>query len=159
MAPAGFRHGVVAHRLAVLLETVLAASAHRTGEITAAETGFRIARDPDTVRAPDLAYVSADRLPAEDGWDGFLDAVPDLVVEVVSPSDRAGDVLDKAASWLAAGTAVVWVVYPRQRTVAVHRPDGVVTLVGPTGVLDGTAVLPGLHIDVADVFPARGTAG
>jgi Uma2 family endonuclease len=97
---------------------------HRLGRVTG-EGGYRISRDPDTVRAPDAAWIAFDRLP--DGAfpaEGYPDAAPNLAVEVMSARDRDIDVADKVAGWLAAGTERVWVVRPRQRSVTVHRPNG-----------------------------------
>lgn len=119
------------------------------GDVLGAETGFRIARDPDTVLAPDLAFVSTGRIPADPTERAFLDLVPDLVVEVISPSDRAGEVAEKVGQWLSVGVRLVWVVYPQQRFVAVHTSAGVVH---ERDVLTGGDVLPDLRIDVADLL-------
>ncbi len=150
MTPAGFRDGRIAVRVAARLDAHVEQRA--LGVVVAAETGFRIARSPDTVRAPDAAFVAEHRLPPVEEQHGFLDLAPDLVVEVVSPSDRAGDVLAKAQDWLAAGVQIVWVVHPAQRLVVVHAADGSVLHVGADGELDGGAVLPGLHLPVAELF-------
>lgn len=93
MAPAGGRHGRIASRIDRRVGSFV--EQNNPGEVFAAETGFRLARNPDTVRAPDVAFVSRDRLPAKDLMVGFPDLVPDLVVEVVSPSDSAGAVKAK----------------------------------------------------------------
>lgn len=150
MAPAGFAHGRTAMRLGARIGThVEAASA---GVVVAAETGFRIARDPDTVRPPDAAFIAAEQVPSDVEQRGFPDVVPDLVVEVVSPSDRAGEVLEKALEWVRAGVRLVWVVYPAQRLVVVHAADGSVTQVRAGDALDGADVLPGLKIAIDDLF-------
>lgn len=149
-SPGGFEHGVIALNIAADLRRFV--RTHRRGVVVAAETGFRLHRDPDTVRAADAAFVASDRLPPPADRRRFLDLAPDLVVEVVSPSDRAAEVVEKALSWLAAGTSLVWVVYPSQRLVAVHSTDGSVVHVGSEGVLDGSPVLPGLALPVADLF-------
>lgn len=150
MSPAGFDHGVIALNVAADLRRFV--RAHRLGLVVAAETGFRLSRDPDTVRAPDAAFVRSDRLPPRQDRQRFLDLAPDLAVEVVSPSDRASEVVEKALSWLAAGTSLVWVVYPSQQLVAVHSAGGIVVHVDRAGVLDGASVLPGLSLPVADLF-------
>lgn len=100
MAPAGFQHGDVAARIGARLWQY--AHDHDLGSVVAAETGFLLSRGPDTVRAPDAAFVSRHRLPPEDDHTGFLALAPDLVVEIVSPGDRAGDVAGKVSGWLAA---------------------------------------------------------
>ncbi len=150
MAPAGFDHGRVALRIGARLDEHVRVEG--LGAVVAAETGFRLSRSPDTVRAPDAAFVAAHRLPPRQEQQRFLDLAPDLAVEVVSPSDRAADVTEKALAWLAAGTSLVWVVYPSQRLVAVYSADGAVTHVREGGALGGEQVLPGLRLDVADVF-------
>ncbi len=151
MAPAGFRHGRVAARMARRLDEFV--QARQCGAVAGAETGFRLSRQPDTVRAPDVSFIAAHRLPSdEDTLDGFLELAPDLVVEVVSPSDRATDVTEKALAWLAAGVALAWIVYPRQRLIAVYTPGGAVVHVGEGEELDGGEVLPGLRLPIADLF-------
>ncbi len=150
MAPAGFRHGAIAGAAAQFLRDF--ASKHDLGVVLGAETGFRLARDPDTVLAPDAAFVRRDRLPPPDQRAGFPDLAPDLVVEVVSPSDRADQVNEKVVSYLDAGVPLVWVVYPDTRTVAVHAPDGTVRLMREADELDGGDVLPGMRLPVADLL-------
>jgi Uma2 family endonuclease len=148
MAPAGFDHGRVALRIgARILDHV---EQQLLGEVLAAETGFVLARGPDTVRAPDVAFVAAERVPAETR--GFAELAPDLVVEVVSPSDRASEVSSKAAMWLDAGVRLVWVVDPQARLAAVHHPGGLVTVLRADGVLDGEDVLPGFRLPLSTVF-------
>lgn len=149
MPPAGFEHGAVSVESAAAVRDYV--REHRLGRVVGAETGFRIGRDPDTVRAPDVAFVRADRLPPRSQWGRFLDLAPDLAVEVVSPSDRMPDVGQKAQEWLAAGTQVVWVLLPELQAVDVHTSDGTIRL-GPGDLLDGGAVLPGFAVTVADLF-------
>ena len=149
-APAGFGHGRVALNAGAVLREFVRARA--SGVVVAAETGFRLRRDPDTVQAPDAAFVAADRLPDPEDQRGFLELAPDLVVEVVSPSDRAEDVVQMARSWLAAGSRLVWVAHPQLRLVVVHRPDGTATEVPVDGRLDGADVLPGFDVAVAELF-------
>jgi Uma2 family endonuclease len=147
--PAGAEHGRVAARITARL--VDHAEEHGLGEAYGAETGFVLHRGPDTVRAPDVAFVAADRLPPEPE-PGFGRIVPDLVVEVVSPSDRASEVASKAAMWLDAGVRLVWVVDPQARLAAVHHPGGLVTVLRADGVLDGEDVLPGFRLPLSTVF-------
>lgn len=150
MAPAGFEHGEVAARVGALLRRH--ADDHGLGTVVAAETGFLLSRDPDTVRAPDAAFVSLDRLPPAEQRSGFLALAPDLVVEVVSPSDRADDVAEKVTAWLAVGSRMVWAVYPSQHLVVTHHPDGSAQLLGVDDVIDGEDVLPGLRAPVSSLF-------
>jgi Uma2 family endonuclease len=149
MSPAGFDHGRLALRIgARILDHV---EQHGLGEVLAAETGFVLRRAPDTVRAPDVAFVAADRVAAGAGR-AFAELAPDLVVEVVSPSDRASEVAAKAAMWLDAGVRLVWVVDPQARLAAVHHPGGLVTVLREDGALDGEDVLPGFRLPLAPLF-------
>src|SRR5690348_15764448 len=137
--PAGFLHG----RVALNLGAELRAYANHTDAcaVLAAETGFKLFTDPDTVRAPDGAFVAKGREPADAA--GFAALAPDLVVEVLSPDDRPGEVLAKVADWLSAGARLVWVVDPVRRVARVYRQDGSESIVTAEGALDGEDVLPG----------------
>lgn len=150
MTPAGYGHGRVAAR--ALGRLLVFVEDRGLGEVLTAETGFVLRRGPDTVRAPDVAFVRTERVPADDDQAGYAELAPDLVVEVVSPSDRAGQVTDKALAWLDAGVRLVWVVYPESQTVAVHHPAGVVTMLRGDAVLDGGDVLPGFALPLPDLF-------
>ena len=150
MTPAGNVHGKIAALVtASLVQHVLV---NRLGSVYAAETGFRLASDPDTVRAPDAAFVSQARLDAVGSVAGYWPGAPDLAVEVVSPGDRSGEVAEKVAAWLAAGTQMVVVVEPPQRMVVVHRADGVTRTLREGDVLEGGAVVPGWKVPVASLF-------
>lgn len=150
MTPAGNEHGRIAALVtASLVQHVLV---NRLGSVYAAETGFRLASDPDTVRAPDAAFVSQARLDAVGSVAGYWPGAPDLAVEVVSPGDRYGEVAEKVAAWLAAGTQMVVVVEPPPRTVVVHRADGVTRTLREGDVLEGGAVVPGWKVPVAELF-------
>ena len=149
-APAGFEHGIIGLRFGRFLGAFV--DEHDLGVVTAAETGFYVSHDPLTILAPDAAFYRADRLPPPDQRQGFANVIPDLVVEVVSPSDAPGEVEDKVARYLAAGVPLVWVAYPRRRAVRAHRP-GREPLNYPDGtILDGGAVLPGFRLPVSDLF-------
>lgn len=153
MSPAGYRHG----RVAGVVVRALGTFVHEQGlgDVLSSETGFVLRRDPDTVRAPDAAFVRADRIAALDDVTGFAEIAPDLVAEVLSPSDRASEVTSKALAWLDAGVRLVWVVDPDARLVTAYRPDGVVALVrGTDAVLDGGEVLPGFALPLAGLFGA-----
>ena len=122
------------------------------GKVFPPDAGFILARNPDVVRAPDAAFVRADRLPSEPEQDFFLALAPDLAVEVVSPSDRMTDVNDKVAEYRVAGVRLVWVVEPRARRATVYRPDGSAHVLGPADSLDGEDVLPGFRLPLAELF-------
>jgi Uma2 family endonuclease len=111
MSPAGWRHGKITSRLTVLLGAYV--NEHDLGVVFGAETGFRLASNPDTVLAPDISFLAKRNLPAEDPKDGFWPGAPDLAVEILSPGDRTGEVDEKIDAWLVAGSAVVWIVNPK----------------------------------------------
>ena len=117
MSPAGSEHGWIVTNVTVPLAVFV--KQRSLGRVFGAETGFRIGHDPDTVRA-DVAFVTAMRVGVELP-PGFFPGPPDLAVEVLSPDDRAGEVLAKVQDWLDAGCRAVWVVDPRTRTVTVYR--------------------------------------
>jgi Uma2 family endonuclease len=134
-----FRHGRVTMELAGRLDAH--ARAGDLGRILP-EVGFKVASDPVTVRGPDIAFIRRDRLPDPEPA-GFPDFAPDLVVEVLSPGDRPGEILAKVADWLSAGTRLVWVVDPLRRVARVYRQDGSETIVTAEAALEGEEVLPG----------------
>jgi Uma2 family endonuclease len=125
---------------------------HRLGVVGGADFGILLARGPDTVRAPDVVFYRADRLPAGGIPSTYWELAPDLAVEVLSPSDRRGKVLKKVGEYLDAGTHLVWVVDPRRRTAVVYRPEGEPTILGADGILDGEDVLPGFRLALAEVW-------
>jgi Uma2 family endonuclease len=135
----------IAYRLMAHVERIGA------GRVYAAETGFRIASDPDTVRAPDVAFVSAARVSDPEPV-GFFVGAPDLAVEVLSPDDRPGEVLAKVADWLNGGARMVWVIDPERRSARVFAADGSEELLAIDGVLHGSDVLPGFTCPLAAVF-------
>lgn len=150
MAPTGGRHGLIASRIDRRVGSFV--EQNNLGGDFAAETGFRLARNPDTVRAPDVAFVSRARLPAADLLVGFPDLVPDLVVEVVSPSDTAGAVQARLEDWLKAGASLVWIVYPDTRSVAVYQSLDQVAVLTQGDILDGDPLLPGFSCPVSELF-------
>jgi Uma2 family endonuclease len=150
MSPAGGRHGRVAFSLALVLGTHV--RGRKLGLVYAAETGFLLARDPDTVRAPDVAFVARERAVGFDEDQGFVTVVPDLVGEVVSPRDSFSDVEEKVLAWLTAGTRLVIVVDPKTRTVHAYRGSDRVVVLREGEQLDADDVVPGLKIVVAELF-------
>lgn len=149
MSPAGPNHGDIANNVAFYVTKHV--KQHRLGKVFAAETGFLIARNPDTVRAPDVAFVKADRvksLPSR----GFFPGSPDLAVEVLSPDDAASEVLAKVQDWLGAGCAEVWVVDPVRKTIVVSRKDQPVLVLNEGDELTCESLLPGFRLPVAEIF-------
>ena len=147
--PAGSRHGLVTMNLGVELAVHVKRTA--AGGVYAAETGFKLATDPDTVRAPDIAFVTRERLPPP-STTGYPALAPDLAVEVLSPVDRPGPVLAKVAAWLSAETRLVWVLDPDRRLARIYRADGSESLVTAEGSLDGEDVLPGFACPLASIL-------
>jgi Uma2 family endonuclease len=146
--PAGYHHGDVAARLLVAIANHV--YANDLGRVFAAETGFTLARKPDTVRAPDVAYISTARLP-DPPPRGFAELAPDLAVEVLSPDDRPGEVLAKVGDWLNAGARLVWVVDPIRVIARVYRADGSESLLSGTDALHGEDVLPGFEYELSAI--------
>jgi len=144
--PAGLPHGRItlnlARRLADHTET------NGLGQIYVGDTGFTLARGPDIVRAPDIAFICRERIPNPEPV-GFPDTAPDLVVEVLSPNDRPGEVLAKIADWLSAGTRLVWVIDPERRLARAYRLDGSEAI---GSVLEGEDVVPGFVCPVEDIL-------
>jgi Uma2 family endonuclease len=147
--PPGFIHGVAAAKVLVAIGNHV--HEHHLGVVLAAETGFKLYGSPDTVRAPDVAFISRSRVP-DPPPRAYAVLAPDLVVEVASPDDTSREVREKVGDWLAAGCRLVWVVDPRTRSASVHRADGSLALLDEHGVLDGENVLPGFAHRLIDVL-------
>src|SRR5262249_24344439 len=122
------------------------------GAVYAAETGFLIASNPDTVRAPDAAFVSKDRLETTGKVEGFWPGPPDLAVEVISPGDTYTEVEEKAMEWLAAGALIVLVLNPRKRTATIYRSLNDISILDEDAVLDLENIIPGFKIPIRDIF-------
>jgi Uma2 family endonuclease len=150
MSPAGWNHGKVVGKLHVRLGSFI--EQQDLGVLFGAETGFRLATNPDTVRAPDLAFVAKRNLPAEMPEDGFWPGAPDLAVEVLSPNDRTGEVDDKIAAWLAAGCSAVWVVDPKLKTVTIYRSLTDIQVRTASEVWLDNSVVPGFECSVRELF-------
>ena len=149
MAPGGGEHSWISSDMDSSLNPYV--KVNNLGRAFTNDPGFILERDPDHVRAPDVAFVRRERIEAIGRQTGYWPEAPDLAIEVISPNDRYADVKEKVADWLAAGTRMVVVVNPRNRTVNVHTPDNTVTLtMGDT--LHGGDVVPGWQMPVADIF-------
>ncbi|MEM9660304.1 MAG: Uma2 family endonuclease, partial [Planctomycetota bacterium] len=121
------------------------------GATYAAETGFLLRKDPDTVRAPDVAFATHATLGELADEPGYLPFAPDLVAEVISPSDRSADVEEKVLDWLAAGVRAVIVVDPITKTVRHYRSSDTVQVV-QSGSIDVSEAIPGFHLNVSELF-------
>jgi Uma2 family endonuclease len=151
MTPAGFRHSRIAQRIAARLTAFVEPNA--LGVVTTADGGFLLAQDPDTVRVPDAAFVCAHRIPAVEP-SGFFPGAPDLAVEVLSPNDRASEVLSKVQEWLSAGCRAVWVLDPETHTVSVYQSPSAAVILHASDTLTGGEVLPDFRVPVAELFPS-----
>ena len=124
----------------------------RLGQVGGSDGGVLVERDPDTVREPDIYYVSAARLPLEDQSDGYLEVVPELVVEIISPSDSPREVNEKIQMWLDLGVSMALEVRPATQTIILHRPDVPAVTLSGEDVLDCGDVLPGFSLPLGEVF-------
>ena len=150
--PAGLRHGKIITKLIARLGSFI--EPRKLGALVGSDSGVWLERDPDTVREPDIAFFSAEKIPLDADIPGYAEEVPELVVEVVSPSDRRAAINDKALMWLRYGARLVWVVRPDARAVDVHREGSPVVALGESDALDGMDVLPGFSCAVRDFFGA-----
>ncbi|MDR7556480.1 MAG: Uma2 family endonuclease [Armatimonadota bacterium] len=152
MPPVGGVHGKVVGRLHRRLAEYM--EERGSGEVVVGEVGFILALpyDPERVRAPDIAFIAAERLPDGRLPAGFVQGAPDLAVEVLSPSDSPIDVQQRVRDWLEGGARLVWVVTPQAATATVYRADGSARLLREGDTLEGEDVLPGLRIPLGWVF-------
>jgi Uma2 family endonuclease len=150
MSPSGSEHGAVIVNITGLLWQHV--KSNNLGVCFGAETGFRIASDPDTVRAPDVAFIRRERIPESGITKKFWPGAPDLAVEVLSPGDTRAEVGEKVEDWLQAGARGVWVINPRRRTVSVYRTMTDVTHLSEGDELDGGEVVPGFRCKVSEIF-------
>jgi Uma2 family endonuclease len=150
MAPSGGEHVGVIGDLTVALGVYI--KSKKLGRILGAEGGFLLSRNPDNVRAPDIAFISQKRLPSGKLPKGFISGAPDLAVEVVSPSDKAEDLEEKVQDWLGAGTKLVWVVNPRTQTVSVYENPSAAKILHIHESVDGGDILPGFKLSLREIF-------
>jgi Uma2 family endonuclease len=152
MSPVGLRHGDLAVTLAAELRRFV--RAHSLGT-TSVETGFRLRRDPDAVRAPDVSFLRRERVPPRPADLKFIEGPPDLAIEITSPDDRDSEIAKKVGEYLAAGVMRVWVVRPELETVTIHRADGSARTLGIGETLtsdDAGFPVPGFALAVAVLF-------
>lgn len=150
MSPAGGRHGRLACRIALLLGNHV--DANRLGVVLAAETGFLLSTNPDTVLAPDVAFVEQSRYLSVEDEAGYLPLAPDLVVEVLSPNDRFFRVESKALAWLASGCKLVLLVDPESETVHAYRSRSSIQIFQSQESVDCSDAVVGWSFDVKDIF-------
>jgi Uma2 family endonuclease len=150
MAPAGHEHGRVAVRFTWRVAQHV--EANNLGAVYAAETGFLIATNPDTVRAPDVGFVRRKRLEGIGKVEGYWPGAPDLAVEVVSPGDTYTEVEEKAIEWIEAGALMVLALNPRKRSVTRYRSLNDITILNEDAILDLDEIVPGFKVAVKDIF-------
>jgi Uma2 family endonuclease len=150
MSPSGWEHGVVVVNITLLLGQYV--RTNQLGVCCGAETGFKIASDPDTVRAPDLGFVSRERIPEGGVPKTFWPGSPDLAVEVLSPGDTRREVDEKVEDWLESGARAVWVINPKKHVVTVYRSMTDVTRLSEEDELEGGDVVPGFRCKVSEIF-------
>ena len=148
MSPAGYEHGVIVGRIHTRLDIFV--SGRGLGDVTGAETGFHIEKNPDTVRAPDVGLMFTENVP-KSRIRGFFPGAPDLAVEVLSPDDHAPYVAEKVKAWLEAGSRSVWVFDPKKLTATVHRAGKPQTY-GATEILVDADLLPGFQLDLREIY-------
>jgi Uma2 family endonuclease len=150
MSPAGHNHGRIIIRLTTPLD--LHVRRNKLGAIYAAETGFKLSSNPDTVRAPDIAFISKHRVEQVGDTAGYWPGAPDLAVEVLSPDDRVSEVEEKVSEWLSSGSQQVWVVSPKLRTVTIYTSLTDIVMLTEKDTLGGGGVVPGFEISIAEIF-------
>ena len=149
--PARRRHGRVASNINAAINHH--SKQHRLGEVHTAETGF-VVRTPagESVLAPDTAFIRKERLSPDLPDEGFCPIAPDLVVEVLSPSESLAAAHEKAREWLAGGATLVWLIDPKRRVVEVWRREGLVQTLRDDDTLSGEEVLPGFAFPVRELW-------
>ena len=143
-----FRHSWVAQNIHDALSAYV--KEKKTGRVFF-EVAYLLAQDPPTLRIPDVSYLSQERI-QQASSDGYVPGGPELAVEVVSPSDSADDLQEKIEQYLASGSQVVWVVYPKTRTVNVFRQAAASAPLGEDDLLEEPHLFPGWSIPVTELF-------
>jgi Uma2 family endonuclease len=152
MAPTGGTRGILCLELAMLIGNFI--KAHDLGAAFGAETGFIVEQNSDTVLGIDVAFVSHERLRTIENLDKFIPFAPDLAVEVLSPGNTVSEMDEKIALYFSAGSRQVWIVKPKQRSVAVYSSPFDVRILGEKDTLDGGDVLPGFTLELSKLFGA-----
>ena len=146
----GQDHGKYVANATILVGSFV--KSHRLGSVMASDSGVQLERDPDTVREPDFAFISAEREPLGTSVPGYSQTIPDLVVEIKSPGDSRREVTDKLRMWLSYGVRVAWGIFPDTRTIEVHVAGGETAALTDADTLDGGDVIPGFTCAVSDIF-------
>lgn len=150
MSPTGDEHGGVTMALAYALYQYV--KLNNLGRVYAAETGFKLESDPDTVRAPDIAFVRLERIQTAGRIQGYRSGAPDLAVEVLSPGNAKRAMAEKVKEYFAAGARLVWIVNPKLKIVTAYRSLTDIMTLTEKDTLEGGEVVSGLQIPVAEIF-------
>jgi Uma2 family endonuclease len=150
MSPTGQEHGALTLNLAAPLHAYI--KANKLGVLCGTDTGFVLSRDPDTVRAPDIAFIGLERYEKVGRTSKYWEGAPDLAVETLSPNDTVREVEEKVTDWLEAGTRMVWVVSPKLRTVTVYKSAIDIQVITENERISGDEVIPGFLMPVAEIF-------
>ena len=129
---------------------------HRLGILTGEAGGYHLERDPDSVVAPDLAFIRSDRYANRPSGSSLFPGIPDLAVEVLSPGNAVADIRRKQALYQRVGIPLTWWIDPRRRTVIVHSPERSPRLLNETDSLDGEDIIPGFSMPLAKLFDIPG---
>jgi len=146
--PTGALHGAVTEELASRMSYFV--RENKLGRVFAAETGFILSKD--TVRGIDVSFVGIEKLGKFGITEKFFPVAPDLAVETISPGNSFDEIQDKIEEYLAAGTKLVWIVYPKQKMVQVHRQHNVINVLRETDELDGEDVIPNFRVKLSEIF-------
>jgi Uma2 family endonuclease len=152
MSLTGGAHGILCAELAFVIGSFV--KPRGLGMVFGAETGFLVERNPDSVLGVDAAFVSSERMKGVENLEKFIPFAPDLAVEVLSPSNTVSEMKQKIALYFAAGSRMVWIVSPKQHTVAVYTSPLEVHILGEHDTLDGGDVLPGFSLKLSELFGA-----
>jgi Uma2 family endonuclease len=146
MSPAGHDHG----RISIRLSSPLAQFVWKNdlGEVFSSDTGFQLSSKPDTVLAPDISFISKDRVQKVGRSQGYWLGPPDLAVEVLSPEQTDADIKTRVAQWLSFGTKEVWIINPRTSTLTVHSPQGIIVTLTNDELLHGREIVPGFRFSI-----------
>jgi Uma2 family endonuclease len=150
MSPAGWEHGEIVHNVATVLGYLIRQNG--LGRGFGAETGFLLSREPDSVLAPDFAFIAKENFPATRPEEAYWPGAPDLAVEVLSPGGTAREVAEKVQAWRAAGCRAVWVIDPGRQTVTIHYSDERVQIWSAGETISGDPVVPGFSCPVDALF-------
>lgn len=151
MSPGKGRHGAVGARITILLGKFV--EANGLGTVFNSSAGYVVSRDPDTVREPDVSFLTTERM-KEQNLDAFLEGAPDLAVEVLSPGNTVAETRKKTSEYFDAGCRIVWIVDPLKRSVAVHRPESDPVTLTEGDTLVDEELLPGFSLAVREIFRA-----